>query len=169
MALERAILSQDPAIAAPPRRGSLADLRTRRRGALAIAFGGGLLLAAAVAAILAGGDGIPISRANTLAVIDPESGDVVDTIPTGVQPVAVAADGTDVWVANAVDDNLHSDRRGRARGGRHGAGRSQRRWHRGRRRFSLGREQPRLEADRLDPTLGARQTTRLAALPEFSS
>ena len=169
--LERAILNQDPAIAAPPRRGSLADLRTRRRGALAIAFGGGLLLAAAVAAILAGGDGDPdLAEPNTLAVIDPESGELVDTIPTGVQPVAVATDGTDVWVANAVDDNLtriDADERavvgtvpaevsigGIAAGDRSLWIASSRAW----------------KLIRLDPTLGARQTTRLAALPdEFSS
>ena len=165
--LERAILNQDPAIAAPPRRGSLADLRTRRRGALAIAFGGGLLLAAAVAAILAGGDGDPdLAEPNTLAVIDPESGELVDTIPTGVQPVAVATDGTDVWVANAVDDNLtriDADERAVVGtvpaevsiGGIAAGDRS-----------ALDREQPRLEADPARPDPGSRQTTRLAAVPE---
>ena len=58
-----------------------------------VAFGGGLLLAAAVAAILAssGDDAAPAS-ANCVAVIDPDSDQLVATVPTGVQPADVSAD-----------------------------------------------------------------------------
>lgn len=104
--LERAILAQDPAIEAPPRRGSVADVRRRRRGGVLVAFGGGLLLAAAVAAILAGGDDSELAGANSLAVIDPESNRVVDTVPTGIGPADVAADADHVWVANRGDESV---------------------------------------------------------------
>ena len=105
--LERAILTQDPAIAAPPRPGSVADLRRRRRGGVLVAFGGGLLLAAAVAAILAGGDdGAEPAPPNSLAVIDPESNRLVDTVPTGVDPADVSADADHVWVANRGDESV---------------------------------------------------------------
>ena len=104
--LERAILNQDPEIAAPPRRGSFADLRTRRRGAVAIAFGGGLLLAAAIAAILAGSEGPELAEPNTVAVIDPDSAELVETIPTGIEPADVAPDADAVWVANHADNSV---------------------------------------------------------------
>ena len=105
--LERAILNQDPDISAPPRRGSIADLRTRRRGALAIAFGGGLLLAAAIAAILASGGGDPeLADPNTVAVIDPASAQLVETIPTGIEPADLAPDSDAVWVANHADNSV---------------------------------------------------------------
>ena len=106
--LERAILSQDPEIGAPPRRGSLADWRTRRRGGVAIAFGGGLLLAAAIAAILAGGGGEDpeLAEPNTVAVIDPASAELVETIPTGIEPADLAPDGDAIWVANHADNSV---------------------------------------------------------------
>jgi YVTN family beta-propeller protein len=105
--LELAILNQDPKVSAPPRRGSLADLSTRRRGALAIAFGGGLLLAAAVAAFLASRDGdSELAEPNTLAVIDPASAELVATIPTGIEPADLAPDGDAVWVANHGDNSV---------------------------------------------------------------
>src|SRR5215207_8381816 len=105
--LERAILDQDAAISPAPRRWSLADLRRRRRGGILVAFGGGLLLAAAVAAILASGEEPgEVAGANSLAVIDPESNRVVDTVPTGIGPADVSADAHHVWVANRGDDNV---------------------------------------------------------------
>ena len=103
--LEQEILNQDQAIAAPPRGGPAASSR-RRRGGVLVAFGGGLLLAAALAAILAGGDEAKLAEANSLAVIDPESDQLVDTVPTGVDPVDVSADAEHVWVANHGDDTV---------------------------------------------------------------
>ena len=99
------ILNQDPAIAAPPREGPLATLQ-RRRGGVLVAFGGGLLLAAAVAAMLAGGDDLKLAEANSLAVIDPASNSVVDTVPTGVDPFDVAADAEHIWVGNRGDGTV---------------------------------------------------------------
>ena len=99
------ILNQDPAIAAPPRGGPAASSR-RRRGGILLAFGGGLLLAAAAAAIVAGGDESKLAEANSLAVIDPRSNSVVDTVPTGVDPADVSADAEHVWVANHGDDTV---------------------------------------------------------------
>ena len=104
--LEREILTQDPAIAAPPREGPMAALRRRRRGGVLMAFGGGLLIAAAVAAIVAGGDEAKLAEANSLAVIDPESNQLVDTVPTGIDPADVSADADHVWVANRGDDTV---------------------------------------------------------------
>jgi YVTN family beta-propeller protein len=104
--LQQAILNQDPAIAAPPRERALAAVRRRRGGAL-LAFGGGLLLAAAVAAILAGGEeSQDAAAANSAAVIDPQSNELVGTVPTGVEPADVAADGGSVWIANRGDDSV---------------------------------------------------------------
>ena len=71
-----------------------------------VAFGGGLLLAAAVAAILAGGDEAQLAEANSLAVIDPESNQLVDTVPTGIGPADVSADADHVWVANLGDNSV---------------------------------------------------------------
>ena len=108
-ALERAILTQDPALDAPARRRAAAGGARRRRGAAIVVLGGGLLLAAVVAAIAAsGGDDseTPRATANSLAVIDPESNEVVATIPTGVLPADVAAGAGHIWVANQADDTV---------------------------------------------------------------
>jgi YVTN family beta-propeller protein len=105
--LERAILAQDPAIAAPApaRRG--AAVHARRGGAL-IALGGAVLLAVLLAIVLLGGEG-PGSRraeANSLVAIDPGSGDVDAVIPTGVRPAEVSREAGSLWVANRVDDTV---------------------------------------------------------------
>jgi YVTN family beta-propeller protein len=105
--LERAILAQDPAIDAPARTRPLRGTPRARRGGVLVGLGGGLLLAAAVAAVFAGGDGTSNAKratANSLAVIDPESNSLVATIPTGVQPADVAAGAGHIWVANQADD-----------------------------------------------------------------
>jgi YVTN family beta-propeller protein len=105
--LERAILNQDPGIAAPPPSGAVAALRRRGRGGALVALGGGLLLAAAIAAIVAtaGEDsGTELAAANSLAMIDPESDRLVATVPTGVGPADVSAGANYVWVANRADD-----------------------------------------------------------------
>ena len=127
--LERAILAQDPGIDAPPRAGPSRETprreaprgerprretargatRRARRGGAVVAVGGALLLAAAVGAMVAGG-GDPSSAnsatGNSLAVIDPESNELVTSIPTGVRPADVAAGAGYVWVANLTDDTV---------------------------------------------------------------
>lgn len=106
-ALERAILAQDPAIEAPPRTGAVEALRRRRRGGGLVMLGGGLLLVAALAAIVVdGGDDseAELANPNLLALIDPESNQLAETVPTGVQPADVSADADYVWVANRGDD-----------------------------------------------------------------
>src|SRR5829696_3397185 len=105
--LERAILAQDPAIDAPARVRPARETARGRRGGVLIGLGGGLLLAAALAAIFAGGTNDPTPQratGNSLAVIDPESNQLVATIPTGVRPADVAAGAGRIWVANQGDD-----------------------------------------------------------------
>ena len=104
--LERAILTQDPELDAPAKASSMRAGRQARRGGALVALGGGLLLAAALAAVFTGGDEPEARRAtgNSLALIDPESNRVVETIPTGVRPADVAAGAGHIWVANQADD-----------------------------------------------------------------
>jgi YVTN family beta-propeller protein len=107
--LERAILAQDPAIAAPappPRR--LAAVKETRRGGVLIALGGAGLLAALLALVFVGGeDPDPTSaQPNTLVAINPESGKVEAVIPTGVRPADVASEAGSLWVANRGDDTV---------------------------------------------------------------
>jgi YVTN family beta-propeller protein len=104
--LERAILTQDPAIEAPPREGPLRGLRERRRGGALVAFGGGLLLAAVIAVVISLGNdsGPELASANSVAVIDPQSDQLVAAVPTGVDPGDVSADTGSVWVGNGGDD-----------------------------------------------------------------
>lgn len=106
--LEQAILRQDPALAAPASAGVVERLRARRRGGLLVAFGGGLVLAAAVAAVLASGgeDKFEPAAPNSLAVIDPGSNRMVDSVPTGGDPTDVSAGAGSIWVANTRDDNV---------------------------------------------------------------
>jgi YVTN family beta-propeller protein len=106
-ALEQAILTQDPAIDAPPRPGVLPSAGRRRRAPILV--GGALLLVAVLAAVVATSGGEPeASRApaNSLAVIDPGSNRVVAAVPTGIRPTDVAAGRGNVWVANEADDTV---------------------------------------------------------------
>ena len=104
--LERAILAQDPELDAPARARRRGAAPQARRGGVLLGLGGGLLLAVALAAVFAGGDDTEPKRAtgNSLALIDPESNRIVETIPTGVRPADVAAGARHVWVANHADD-----------------------------------------------------------------
>lgn len=106
--LERAILTQDPAIAAPSRRRGAPGPREVRRGSALILLGGGLLLAVVVAAVvvISGGDSTsdPVG-ANSLAVIDPNSNRLVGTVPTGIAPTDVSPGLGSIWVANTGDDS----------------------------------------------------------------
>ena len=108
-ALEQAILRQDPALDAPPRRRPSAPVGSRRRGGVLIGIGGAILLFAAVAAVFAAGDEASDperATGDSLAVIDPKSNRLVDTIPTGVRPADVAAGAGYIWVANRDDDTV---------------------------------------------------------------
>src|SRR5919108_1652143 len=106
-ALQRAILTQDPALDSPAPAGVRENLRQGRRGGIIVALGAALLLVAAAAAVVAGGEDEPDPErvdGNSLAVVDPESNRVVTSIPTGVGPTDVAAGAGYVWVANREDD-----------------------------------------------------------------
>ena len=107
-ALEQAILTQDPAIDGPPRQSRVVEAGGRRGRAL-IAVAGGLLLLAVLFAVVGttGGEAEPERvPANSLAVIDPASNEVVATVPTGIRPADVAGGHGNVWVANDADDTV---------------------------------------------------------------
>jgi DNA-binding SARP family transcriptional activator len=102
--LERAILTQDPAIAGPPRSPRLP---ARRRGGALVALGGALLAVAAVGgiALVLGRDGSAARLVETppraLVGLDPSTGDtrVVARLPA--DPVALAAGKRALWAASA--------------------------------------------------------------------
>jgi peptide/nickel transport system substrate-binding protein len=92
---------------------------THARGAIAI--GAAVLLATAIAVPiveLSGGTsspGIASVGANSVAVIDSESGQLAANVPVGKGPTNIAAGEDSVWVANAQDDSVSRiDRRTRA-------------------------------------------------------
>jgi len=106
--LERQILDHDPEIAAPPRapRPRLvpaAAWRHPRR----IAAVGALVLALAVGAAFyqstRGGEQVEVARA---VALDPESGDVVASVPLGTAPGTVAIGEGSVWVLDADDKTI---------------------------------------------------------------
>ena len=112
--LEKAILEQDPAIAAPvaPKRAELTpEERGRRitsRSRLAVALGA-LLLAGAVTGVvlaLTGGSEAVKVLANSVAVLDPTTGRITADVPIGGQPVAMTLGGGSLWVANADDQTV---------------------------------------------------------------
>jgi YVTN family beta-propeller protein len=106
--LERAILAQDPAIAAPAPPRRLPTVGQRRRGGIIIALGGAALLAALLAAVGLGGEDPDPRRAepNSLVAIDPDSGTIESVIPTGIRPADVAGVAGSLWVANRADDTV---------------------------------------------------------------
>jgi YVTN family beta-propeller protein len=104
--LERRILAQDPALAAPPRE-RVRDARPNRRRekylVAALLSLAGLATIASVA-LTRGQDPSPVVAVpNSVAVIDPEANRVVQAIPVGERPAEIAISGDDVWV-------LHPDR-----------------------------------------------------------
>jgi YVTN family beta-propeller protein len=112
--LERAILAQDPALAAPGSARRLPAIKGRRRAGALIALGGAGLLAALLAVALVGGQGpgSPAVEPNSLVAIDPASGEVEAVIPTGVRPAEVASEAGSLWVANRADDTVTQVDRG---------------------------------------------------------
>lgn len=105
--LERRMLNQDPALA--PGHASTAirsPQRHRRRFLLA---GAALVGVAAVAlglVLTSGGAESPVVIPESLVKIDPKTNKVVDVIPVGRLPVAVAIAGDSVWVVNSADSTL---------------------------------------------------------------
>ena len=68
-----------------------------------------MLLAAAAGlavAISGGGDGSTAVRPNSLVAVDPGTGRVQASVPTGLRPVEVAAGRGYLWVANRADDTV---------------------------------------------------------------
>jgi DNA-binding SARP family transcriptional activator/streptogramin lyase len=101
--LQRQILNQDPSLAPARRHRGLAPVRRRRRLLL---VGAALVgaVAAALALVLVNSRGSsPTVVPNSLVKIDPDTGEVLDVIRVGRQPVAVAVAGRYVWVSNAED------------------------------------------------------------------
>jgi DNA-binding SARP family transcriptional activator/streptogramin lyase len=105
--LERRILNQDPALA--PGRAATAiasSQRHRRRFLLAGAALVGLA-ALALGLVLTSGDAkSPVVIPDSLVKIDPKTNKVVEVIPVGRLPVAVALAGDFVWVVNTADSTL---------------------------------------------------------------
>ena len=106
--LERAILTQDPALDAP----RAVPISRRRRPSLALAVGGVLVLAAAIAALVvqtSGGGkkaGLAAVEPNGVGVIDPTTNRLVDQVPVGSQPSKVSIGEGAVWVLNADDRTI---------------------------------------------------------------
>jgi YVTN family beta-propeller protein len=112
--LERAILRQDDALDAPTR-GKLtgvAGRRARGRGGSLIIVGAAVLLAAALAAaaveLLRGGAsaGLASVAPDSVAVIDPETGEIVRAIPVGARPTRIAVGEGALWTANFTGRTL---------------------------------------------------------------
>ena len=110
--LERAMLEQDPALAAPDAPPSAtapeAAHRPRRRilvgAAIALA---GLAAAAVLLAVLGRDDSPTLSVApNSVAVIDAATNEVVAQVPVGLRPGPIASGRGFVWVGNLEDRNL---------------------------------------------------------------
>ena len=112
--LEKAILEHDPALDAPvvPHHDgpTTEGGGSRMSGRFRLALGlGALLLVAAVAAVVAaftGGPDAVVVEANSVAVVDPKTGDVEADVPIGGRPVAIAVGAGAVWVANADDQTI---------------------------------------------------------------
>ena len=119
--LERAVLTHDPSLEAPPTvpteekraemlapAGPSAGRRFRPRW-LAILGGAGLLAAGALAAaliLITLGESAPVVVPNSLVKIDPRTNKVVAVIRVGRNPTAVATDDDSVWVVNDQDSTL---------------------------------------------------------------
>ena len=110
--LQRAILTQDPALA-PRARDTAGELRAtarpRRRGGLLIAAGAAILLAAIATVVVSlAGSAPSIVRVapNSLAAIDAQSDRVVGAVPVGTRPGAVAFGSGSLWVANLDDQTI---------------------------------------------------------------
>ena len=108
-AIERAILQQEPSLLVPVEASTRSPHR-RRRG-VAAAAAALLAIGGVVAAVLAlSGGSRPATPSSALpdsvAVIDPKTNRLVDVIPVGSTPIAVAVGEGAVWVVNSDDGTL---------------------------------------------------------------
>ena len=55
---------------------------------------------------LGGGSGGANVEPNSVAIIDPGSNTVVDSVPVGIRPAAVAVGEGSIWVANTEDETV---------------------------------------------------------------
>jgi DNA-binding SARP family transcriptional activator/streptogramin lyase len=108
--LQRRILNQDPGLTgSTPALSSGRVLRLpRRRRALLV---GSALVVGGAAVVLAlalfdNGGGVPRVTQDTLVKIDPQTGDILDVVRVGRQPVAVAVLGDSVFVSNVEDATI---------------------------------------------------------------
>jgi DNA-binding SARP family transcriptional activator/ABC-type branched-subunit amino acid transport system substrate-binding protein/DNA-binding beta-propeller fold protein YncE len=103
--LERAILAHDPALDGPQR---VTWRTTRRRSGALLAAGGVLLLAAALTAIVFVRDrGVETPSGGAGAeALDPQTGNLLATVPLGAAPSSVAVGAGAVWVLNADDKTI---------------------------------------------------------------
>jgi peptide/nickel transport system substrate-binding protein len=113
--LERAILSQDPALD-PPAPAAAPLRRPRHRGGLLIAIGATLLLAAGIAVAVielsrGGGAGhvnLAEQTGSVVGVLDADSGDVKAVVELTAPPRAVAAGLGYVWVVSADSNAVYA-------------------------------------------------------------
>jgi len=101
--LERQILDQDPALAAPPPPPTAVEAdRRKRRIAIAAAAATVLVGVAGTAAFLLRGEAAAMTvEPNWVAVIDPRTNEVVDAVPAGTEPGPITSGGGAIWVGNA--------------------------------------------------------------------
>ena len=80
----------------------------RRRHPAVLAAATVVAVAAAAAATLAmtGGEGEVEVRSNSVAILDPDDGEVLAQVPVGVRPADLAVGGGSVWVANVADGTI---------------------------------------------------------------
>jgi DNA-binding SARP family transcriptional activator/DNA-binding beta-propeller fold protein YncE len=106
--LQHRVLNQDASLSAPSRsRGGIVRRPGRRRTLLvtsALLVGAGAL---ALALVLSNtGGGVPRVTKDSLVKIDPETGDILDVVRVGRQPVAAAVLGDSVFVSNVEDATI---------------------------------------------------------------
>jgi YVTN family beta-propeller protein len=75
----------------------------RRRATIAAAIGAALVLAVIAALLLRDREASVAVRANSVAVVDPANGRVVDDIPVGIRPSPITFGAGSVWVGNLDD------------------------------------------------------------------
>jgi YVTN family beta-propeller protein len=78
----------------------------RRRLLLAVAVVAAVAAVTTIVVLLTGGGASVVVRPNSVAVIDPDRGAVVDQFAVGARPGPLAAGGGSIWVANLDDRTL---------------------------------------------------------------
>ena len=108
--LQAAMLAHDPKLDAPPRRPARVPsvISGIRLGAVFIALAGFVLIAGAIGAIVtrSGDDDVRTAAPNSVAVIDPEGGELELSIPVGARPEQIEAEGDSIFAANFDDRSV---------------------------------------------------------------